>query len=161
MNYTIKTIELNEAERRLSRFLSKKRLERNRNLHGLKNTSKQGPQSDEDMELDGVAAEIAFCKAFNLYPDMMLDCSPIEDCRLPDGKTVDVKATVYSNGDLPAPKWKFHKQTDLYALMVGRFPVFTFKGFATKEMMFGKEPQDYYGNGDCYMVPQCELVFMI
>lgn len=94
----------------------------------------------EEIELDGCSAEVAFCRLHNVY------CDLVSDARLPsedDGDAtvgpwrVDVKArpdrdpawllVSNRNGKPPAP---------LYALMTGRHPTWTFRGFMIGQELF-------------------------
>ena len=71
------------------------------------------PGARKKADVAGVAGELAFCKAYNLWPD--LDCSGpcTADACLRDGRTVDVKTTPVKGGHLIA-NHKPHKT----ALMV-------------------------------------------
>ncbi len=60
-------ISLNEAEQRLCQHIAKKRYEINRESGTF--DAKKGGQSNEFVDLNGFGGEMAFCKAFNLYPD--------------------------------------------------------------------------------------------
>ena len=70
-------VTLNDAEQRLARYLARQRYESNRN-QGVTN-NRVGPQSDEVTDLEGIAAEIAFCKLFNVYPDLEHSCKDPAD----------------------------------------------------------------------------------
>jgi hypothetical protein len=89
------TVELNKQEQALCRALAKKRYASNRTA-GVRN-SKRGRQSNEDTDLEGVGAEMAFCKLLNVYPDLPMTPRSQDDddgdCTLKDGRRVDVKAT--------------------------------------------------------------------
>lgn len=125
-------ITLTDAEQKLAIYLGKKRHQAARGAN-VKNV-KIGPQPDEQTDLEGIAAEIAFCKLVNSYPDLDVGArSGGYDCILHSGKTVDVKATTYKTGRLLAPLKKTLGDSDIYVLMVGEFPSYEFKGWAKAE----------------------------
>jgi len=80
--------------------------------------------------LDGAAAEVAFCKLQNIYPDIDARVKKV-DCTLPDGTRVDVKNTVYQHGRLYVAKTKEHDRgaVDMYVQMIGTLPNFEFVGW--------------------------------
>jgi hypothetical protein len=125
-------VVLNVAEQKLARFVAKQRYEsaRKQGVHD----GKMGPQSNEDTDLEGIGAEIAYCKVNNVYPD--LDVSdrkvfPVEDAVTRQGATVDVKSTKYQNGHLLAVMGKVDKKCDVYALVIGTFPSYRIAGVQT------------------------------
>lgn len=65
----------------------------------------------------GAIGEIAFCKHFNLYPDLGEQIKA-EDC-IYMGKTVDVKTTDHPNGSLLVPEYKEqdYLKCDAYVLV--------------------------------------------
>jgi hypothetical protein len=113
---------LNEAEQRLAQYLAKRRHDAAR-MDGIPDM-KMGPQSAYDTDLEGIAAEIAFCRIMNVYPDtdIVVGTRPISDAYTTSMGSVDVKATKYRNGRLLATTKKYAKHPDSYALMVGEFP---------------------------------------
>jgi hypothetical protein len=147
-------VELTNVEQRLARFLAKARHD-NARSQGVKN-SKMGDQSDEETDLEGVAAEIAFCRLFNVYPDLQLDIRPVEDCVLSNGRSVDVKSTTYTNGRLLVVRWK-KPDVDLFALMVGQFPKYRYVGSMSAEELLREHRLKDLGHGEGYMADQKEL----
>lgn len=148
------TITLNEAEQRLAKFLAKGRSDANR----ASNTQdcKIGGQSGELTDLDGIAAEIAFCKIHNVYPDLNLDARPAADCILHNGASVDVKSTRYASGRLLAVRWK-KPNVDMFALMVGVFPSYRYAGsLSAVELLSDTKLRDL-GHGMTYAADQSEL----
>jgi hypothetical protein len=103
---------------------------------------------------------------FNLYPDLSVGARSASqgdengDARLHCGSVVDVKATKYSSGRLIAAKWKgANDNIDYYALMVGEFPTYTFRGFMDsselmKQERLGRLPGQA---NECHMAKQYEL----
>lgn len=150
-------IKLSKAERKLAYYVARKRYESARSA-GVAN-SRIGPQSNEQTDLDGIAAEIAFCKAFNIYPDLEIDsvAFPDFDCVLSDGRTVDVKATRYESGRLIAAKWKKPESVDLYALMVGVFPEYRFAGVMESVELINPQRLCQMPKGKAYAASQNEL----
>jgi hypothetical protein len=154
-------IELGEIEQLIVKGIAKKRHENNRSSN-VKN-SKIGSQTDEKTDVEGFGAEIAFCKLHNLYPDFSIharnssndegDASLHIDCGV-----VDIKGTCYETGKLITPEWKNKNTVDLYALMVGTFPKYTFKGFMKSSELMQKERLGDLGYGKkSYIAYQSEL----
>lgn len=153
-------VVLNSAEQDICKDIAKLRYTNNRS-NGVKN-AKMGNQSDEFTDLEGIASEFAFCKLFNVYPDLLIECrSSIRgedngDVILPTGHRVDVKATKYPSGKLLAVPWK-KPDVDLFALMVGEFPRYIFKGFMKKDDLLCETRLGNLGHGDTYIAKQNEL----
>lgn len=89
-------------------------------------------------ELDWVGAEMAFAKLFNVYPRFGRGCKGW-DLVLWDGRTVDVKQTVYEVGYLACPVRVRGSVCDVYVLMVGRFPRYVYKGWVSGEELVREE----------------------
>ena len=151
-------IKLNESEQAICVDIAKKRFDNNRKSN-VKN-SKIGEQSDYVTDLEGFAAEMAFSKIFNVYPDFSVETRNANedqgDCVV-NNKIVDVKTTKYKTGKLLAVKWKA-SNTDLYALMIGEFPSYTFKGFMTSKELLKEKRIGSLGHGNTYIAEQSELV---
>jgi hypothetical protein len=127
-----RVVTLTDVEVAIVRGIAKKRYNACR-AKGIKN-SKVGEQSNEQTDAEGFGAELAFCKLHNIYPDLEIKPRVTEDddgdARLPiEGGLVDVKSTTYTTGRLITAHWKKPDTVDLYALMVGTLPTYTFKGF--------------------------------
>jgi hypothetical protein len=147
-------VKLNEVEQKLAIFLAKKRHQANRSSNTT--NRKIGGQSDEQTDLEGVGAEIAYCKIMNVYPDMDLDHRPPDDATLSDGRTVDVKATRYKSGRLVVVPWK-KAGVDLFALMVGEFPEYRLAGTKPADEVIREDRLGDLGHGKTYMVEQKDL----
>lgn len=99
---------------------------------------------------------------FNLYPDYSVYARSSQqgedfgDALLPNGLTVDVKSTQYESGRLLAAKWK-NPNVDLYALMTGTFPTYTFRGFMRSEELLRKSRLADLGHGEGFVAEQAEL----
>ncbi len=131
---------------------------------------KMGEQSVTETDLYGVAAEFAFCKLFNLFPDFSIEPRSAADGTdvEKDSKLfiwrVDVKGTKYPTGRLLARpmdgNYASHaarSTTDLFALMTGQYPTFTFRGFFTKKDLMQPGRIGDLGHGPTYIASQHEL----
>lgn len=148
-------VTLSEAEQRLAKYLAKQRYELSREM-GLPN-KKVGDQSNEMTDLEGIAAEIAFCKLANVYPDLDMTGPKAEDCVLRDGRSVDVKSTIYETGRLLAVRWKESGSVDIYVLMVGKFPTYRCAGFMSSKDLLDECRVINLGHGESYAATQDEL----
>jgi hypothetical protein len=147
-------VELTDAEQLLARHLADGRTSSAR-ANGQVN-AKQGSQPQELIELEGVGAELAFCKLANVYPDTGNAPRP-EDCHLADGRRVDVKATRHANGHLLAVRWKKPGAVHLYVLMVGEFPRYRCAGFFPSDELLLDARLKELGGGLAYAASQDEL----
>jgi len=151
-------VELNSGDQIVCKVLAKLRHQNNRSKN-VKN-SKIGDQSDEMTDLQGIGAEVAFCRLFNIFPDLSIHTRSTQedtgDAVLPTGETVDVKATHYPTGRLLAVPWKLPK-VDLFSLMVGKFPIYTFKGFMRSSELIKPVRLGDLGHGNTYIATQDEL----
>ena len=170
MTKTIKKdtkIVLNKEEQALCRFIAKRRYETARGA-GVTN-SKKGNQSNEDTDLEGVAAELAFAKSYQTYPSGVFDIGARSSNKGEDsdgditinGFTIDVKATKYETGRLIAAEWKDHSSIDYYALVVGKFPKYEVKGLMSTRELITEERLKTLPNGTnkVYQATQDELCF--
>ncbi len=141
----------------MARFLAVRRYRSNR--HAGNTNKKIGPQSDEETDLQGIGAEIAYCKIFNLYPDTEISTvHPTEDCVTKDGNRCDVKATKYRNGHIIIAPWKSEKKPcDIYVLMIGEFPRYRYAGYINGIDIIKEEKLRNFGYGNSYAANQGEL----
>lgn len=150
-------IILNDNEQRLAKFLATARsvTSRENNVKDMR----VGNDSSEAIDLEGMAAEIAYCKLMNIYVDM--DTNPPEmpafDCVSRLGVRVDVKSTKYRNGHLIATLRKIKKPPDKYVLVVGEFPSYSVVGEVWAEDLLHEGNLKNFGYGNCYAVTQSEL----
>ena len=88
---------------------------------------------DPVSERDAIGAEIAFARMAGVDPDETTDPRSSEmgtdfgDCVV-DGLVIDVKHTRRLGGMLIAVSWKKRGSADFYALMVGSFPNYEYRG---------------------------------
>ena len=156
-------ISLNQAERKLAHFVAKNRNGNNRHF----NTTNLKISADDPatVDLEGVCGEIAFCKLFNVYPDIDTDREPphpLYDAVIPPppGIRIDVKTTKYETGKLLVDSRKGVKTlgVDYYALMTGQFPgPYTFRGFIARERIIQPHRLGLLGGHKSYMADQSEL----
>ena len=114
-----------------------------------------------EMNKNGFGAELAFCRLCGIT----FDSSTIEkenhfskvDATLPDGTSIDVKTTVYKNGKLIVRHGKEKKVVDIYVLMTGTFPTFTFCGWASYAEIIKIENTENLGWGNAYSLSQSKL----
>ena len=153
------TITLNEAEQKLAHYLAKARYAANRDQSVV--DRKVGPQSCEATDLEGIAAEIAFARIMNVYPDLDVGHRPDFDVSIPVGNsfiTIDVKATKYPHGKLLAVPGKVTKPPRAYALVVGEMPRYRLAGFLPASARLRESTLTDLGHGPTHAVPQSRLV---
>jgi Family of unknown function (DUF5843) len=148
-------VELGEFEQETVRRFARLRTEHARQS-GL-DDYKIGSQSAEITDLEGMGGEWAFCKLFNLYPDMTIGHRPDYDVIFADGTTIDVKATRYETGSLQVPARKLKKRVDFYVLMVGTFPRYRYAGKMAAAQIFTPERLKQQEFGSVYKAEQNEL----
>jgi len=150
------TVKLNDTEMELAMKISCMRYGSNR-LAGIRN-GKVGNQSDFETEFIGMCGEIAFCRMFNIYPDLTIIAggNPY-DCLLVSTR-IDVKTTHWLNGKLLSKAKNEYPEIDVFALVVGE-PAsmeFTFVGWQTyKELRMKKNISEQFKGS--YALPQDEL----
>lgn len=149
------SVTLTPVEERLARFIARERQSTNRSADVA--NKRVGPQTDEDTDREGIAAEIAFARLANVYPDLSTNIRRGSFyCKLRDGRTVDVKTTTYPRGNLIAIVGKRVANADIYALMIGPAPTFTFAGWAKASDLLN-EPTSELGYGPTHALPQARL----
>ena len=157
------TVSLTTAERKLAHFVAKNRNGNNRHFNTT--NLKISPEDAATVDLEGVCGEIAFCKLFNVYPDIDTDREPphpLYDAIIPPppGIRIDVKTTKYDGGKLLVDSRKGVKTlgVDYYALMTGQFPgPYTFRGFIAREHIIQPHKLGLLGGHKSYMAEQSEL----
>jgi hypothetical protein len=154
---------LSTAEQKLAHYVAKNRNGNNRyfNVTNLK-ISAEDPHT---VDLEGIAGELAFCRLFNVYPDIDTDREPphpLYDAVIPPppGFRIDVKTTKYDNGKLlvDARKGVKTEAVDFYVLMTGTFPgPYTFRGFIAREHIIQPHKLGLLKGYSSYMAEQSEL----
>jgi len=148
-------VELTDAELMVAKMLGGLRtiVGRTAGVTDRKVTNQSGLSIDED----GMIAEYAFCKHFNIFPDIVPGPrSGSYDC-VYQGKRIDVKSTRYPDGRLLATL-KDNPDVDIYVLAVLSGNTVTFPGFATKSALCRKENETDLGRGIGYAMDQERLV---
>ena len=113
------------------------------------------------MNLNGFGAELAFCRLC----DIKFDNSTVDgenyfnkdDAIMKDGRTVDVKNTVYPSGRLLIRIGKEKKYVDIYVLMIGVLPNFRFSGYIDYKDIIKPELIKNFSRGDSYCLNQSDL----
>ena len=154
------TYTLTAEEQEAARTLTRLRYESNRSS-GVRN-NKIGNQSNEETDLEGIGAEIAFGRMFKCPIDTSIEPrsggeDTVNECSEGLKKTVDIKTTTYENGRLLAVRTKKKGETDLFVLMVGKFPTYRFAGFATEDELLRPENLKDLGHGPTYALDQSKL----
>tara|TARA_R110000803_G_C11789071_1_gene297763 strand:+ start:49 stop:567 length:519 start_codon:yes stop_codon:yes gene_type:complete len=117
----------------------------------------------KNMVYNGFGAELAFCRLCDIafdnsvqtYKNYFLQ----DDAVLKNGKRIDVKSTIYKYGKLAISPNKSKHIVDGYALMVGEFPSFTFKGWASYNEIINPDNIGTLGNHNVksYILNQHQL----
>lgn len=119
---------------------------------------KIGPQTAEETDLEGFAAEYVFCRLMNCYPDFQLGERRDYDARVGEA-TVDVKTTIYPNGRLLVKASKASHPAEWYALVTGKFPgPYRLRGLAPRDMVMRDAQVQDLGHGPTYAVAQSDLI---
>jgi len=157
-------IILTKSEERLAKFLGTARFKWSRkNKYKATIYGKMGDKGLKN-DIDSMGAELAFCRLFNVYPDMDPQrAKPLVDATLPSGLTVDVKQTSYKNGHLAPKAMSRSEPCDIYALVIGTVPHFNYVGWLDYEAVFQKHKLTRVLNGrkliyPVYATPQSELM---
>ena len=159
---------LTEPELRTARGIAKARFHANR-ASGVTN-SKYGPQSDEQTDLEGICGEFAFCKMFNIMPDLeILPRSSQAGTDYGDaymypwgylgGKIrVDIKTSKYETARLFASIKKKPDSDLVFALMIGEVGMYRFAGFMPSVVLLQNHRQIEMKGYIAYAANQKELM---
>jgi len=152
-------ITLNEAEQRLTEYVSKKRIAYHQHREQtVADKYEHWKVTQEETDREGFGGEIAYCKLVNLYPDLDTNLStPDYDCISCNGEKIDVKTTKYRNGHLIVPVNKITHPADKYVLVTGEFPVYNIVGQCGAERLFMEENIRDFGKGPGYTLCQNKL----
>jgi hypothetical protein len=149
-------VTLNDAEQKLAKYIAAQRHNNNRKQN-VKN-ARIGPQTDEQTDLNGIAAEIVWCKVNNCYPDMDTNMErPYADAVTHTGELIDIKTTTYTNGHLLAVPWKTGEGVDVYCLIIGEFPKYRIAGYMDANVLIDKNRLKCVGKIASYAATQQEL----
>jgi len=152
----MKMVTLEPGEIMVAKHLAAERTRANAKA-GIFNQQRSNEPA-EDVELTGVAGELACCKACNCWPDLTTEPRAGGfDLRTKDGKTMDVKTSPYLNADLLVTPNKADKGTDRYALVTGAVPNFNVIGYADAKEVFVKDNLADKGYGLSHTLSQEQL----
>ena len=117
-------------------------------------------QSKKEAQKQSFGAEIAFCKLVGAKPDLELHKNTILIDTIVNGQKVDIKQTKYFNGKLIVKETDTkNSPIDVYALVIGTFPNYDYKGWAYKsEIIQEKNIKNLgYPNSNPYCLDQDKL----
>src|SRR5262249_28681277 len=137
------------------RFIAEKRYASNRR-QGVPD-AKVGDQAHDITDLNGFGGELAFCKAFNLYPDLDIVAGggeDLADAELPDGRRVDVKTSDHPAANLVARK--IQDGIDIFVLVRGKLPDYEIIGWAERGEL-AAAPKRYLGHGPTHFLAAATL----
>jgi|GEM_PF-728794 hypothetical protein len=148
-------VTLTASEQEVVRYIAAQRFESNRKEKVV--NAKVGKQPDDFVDLTGFGGELAFCKAFNLYPDLNIVArggEDLADAVLPDGRRVDVKTSSHPKPNLVARK--IQADIDLFVLVKGTLPTYEIFGYAERKQLADAPKRDL-GHGLTHFLPAEEL----
>ena len=146
------TVQLSPAEMVVCKMLGNLRTLAARSANGKDAGLSTSLETDED----GVIAEMAFCKHWNIFFDP--EASPRKhsyDCVL-KGKRIDIKSTRHKNGRLLATK-KINPDIDIFVLAIIEENKVSFVGYATAAQLYDTSNLTDLGHGEGYAIEQKEL----
>ena len=133
---------------------------RNTNARHNNVTDKQvSKQSPIEIDRDGVLSEMAFGKAFNLYPDLAVKSTRSGvDLVGKNGNRIDVKSTRYKAGRLIIHIDKPLDEVDIYALAIVDGDNVDLVGYIKAIDAMKKENIKDLGYGGVYVIEQDALI---
>lgn len=138
------TYIFDEDEEMVARYIAAMRQHQNRVSHVKDQAVKM--EGSFQADLNGFGAELAFAAIANLCPDFSLYCRQCGyDMLTNTGDRIDVKTTTYKGGQLISNKK--NPDVDLYVLLIGQLPSFTFVGWAWTEELIQEENLTDFGHG--------------
>ncbi len=150
-------VEMNPAEASIAHTLAVMRNAANRG-HGVKD-QQMGDQDPIEIDRDGILAEMAFGKAFNLWPDLSI--TPRHggaDLVGKNGKRIDVKATRYKSGRLLIHAGKEQGDVDVYVLAIVEKNTVRLVGYIDSSEALEESNLGDVGHGKTYVIEQDRLV---
>tara|TARA_B100000579_G_scaffold438017_1_gene470929 strand:- start:13442 stop:13960 length:519 start_codon:yes stop_codon:yes gene_type:complete len=160
-------IQLNELEIKISHLIAVKRYEMARGSN-VPNGQVSDSMGALEPDIEGVLAEMAFCKAHGIYPRQVLDIfvrskkngMDYGDATVKfmgETRVVDVKTTCYKNGRLICSV--VNPNVDYYALMVGQKGEYRMAGLMEAHELCRESRYGDHGlfKKPCYMAEQHEL----
>ena len=118
--------------------------------------AKIGPQSGLDSDMDGILGELAFCKIFNVFPDIGLKPRSGSADAIMNEKRIDIKTTRHQNGRLLSTL-KSNPDVDIYVLAVIDDANIELRGYALTADLIREDRIKDLGHGKGYAMEQSEL----
>ena len=128
---------------------------------GVKNKQLAEREGSKEINVIGTGGELAFCKAFNLYPDLTVAAPgryPKGDARM-FGQTWDIKTRNYEKmpiGHLLSYPKPEEKRCDNYALVLETHPTYYIIGWCSTRELFDEKNRLPHLKGG-YGFPQLDL----
>ena len=128
---------------------------------GKRAEKKMGGQSSLAGNVVGFGGELAFCRLFNVCPDLDVRAQAgTFDATLPNGMRIDVKTTMPDNPNLVVIPSKAKGECDAYVLMECSATVkgrFTYVGFALAADVLGRGRRADLGHGETIIIERANL----
>ncbi len=151
--------ELSKTELEIAKLVGQKRHRHNMNV-GAKTTMYNNKGSEEN-HIEAMEGELAFCKIFNVYPDLTTDRFGSYDAVLPTHDFIDVKTkqSQYDEAIMFVKETDKKRAVDFFSLMVKKNDLFVFKGFMlAREVMVPRRLKQY--SSKCWEVNEKELYWI-
>ena len=156
-------LTLDESEKRIAMALARARYANSRKNKLKKTDLPKASVLDPDIE--GVMSELALCKYFGVYPELVFEIGVRSvnngtdrgDIDF-DSLSIDVKSTKHNNGRLFS--MKEHEAVDLYVLLIGKRGDYRVAGCMYASELYKKERWGYHGvfKKPCYAAEQHDLI---
>jgi len=118
--------------------------------------AKIGDQDGAEADVIGMAAEYAFAKKYNVFPDLGLSPRSGSCDGVFNGKRYDIKATQYKSGRLLCTR-KDNPDVDVYVLAIVTLPTVDFVGWSPATDLRRPENLTDLGHGQGYALTQAQL----
>ena len=145
---------LTDLEQKICSVGAKMRYVSNRKA-GVKVT-KIAPNSHRDVEVIGIAGELAVAKYLNIYPDFtILVRKGGADLVTHDGRRIDVKSTFYHTGQLMAFYKNPYNDIDSFVLVTTKdYPKVVLRGWIDKKELLNERNVADLGYGKVFCMEQ-------
>lgn len=118
---------------------------------------KIGNQNGVEADIQGMIAEFAFAKQFNVFPDFGLSPRSGGYDGICAGVRYDIKSTKYKNGRLLCTK-KYNKDVDVYVLAIVDNNEVNLVGYAYSYELINQDNLINLGHGEGYALEQYKLL---
>ena len=119
-------VTLTKSEHKIVIGIAKKRIKNNREKNFV--NTPYGGVKQEEIEINSYGAEIAYCKHFNIFPELSLELEEAGVDAMHDGKRVDIK-NAPNGGTLLANINRDVDDCDVFALVCGIAPNYFIAGW--------------------------------